>query len=364
MLPSGKRVLIIEFNEFHDETIFYQVDWLIRGRASVTVATTNQNMTSGFLERVSSDNCTLLPPNKKKGYCVVFKQLLKKKYDVCIFNTCDDTFVSLLCCFLPSTAKFIRVQHNLAPWQDDQSVYNRLKQKFFNLIIDFRFSKSLLVDPLLQIGRPNCLGVMPQLACAFPVNDTEKTKGGGIDIGIQGLIDYKRRNYKGILDALCLTSEDIRNKIRVHIIGASQGKDRNKFIEDVRLKKLESNILLYNDFLEYEQYYSICSKMDIMYLGIDEDVDFFKSYFLRKVSSTIAISFSFKVPMLVHSKLPIDDEISNVSVTYDSIENLAMCINKLATGEIDTAKLRANFIHSKRNNIEHNREKYLNFILE
>ena len=152
----------------------------------------------------------------------------------------------------------------------------------------------------------------------WPVHTLDRVKlQAEICFSVQGNLEFDRRNYGSLLDAIeRLTYDGVRN-FRVAIIGKNTTKDGLIFKEQVRNRKLDNFFTFSKGDLVYKDYYNSIASTQFILPLIDTTRTEYMRYFFEKGTSSICIALSLPIVPIIHKRIACIYRIEDKSVTYE-----------------------------------------------
>jgi len=140
---------------------------------------------------------------------------------------------------------------------------------------------------------------------------------GQVRLCVQGNLEFERRNYESLLDAIGqLRARGVKD-LKVMIIGRSGTNDGLIFREQIRKRNLVSCFEFSKGELPYKNYYEFIAKANFLLPLVDTTSGHYRPYFLDKVTTSVLVSIGMGVIPIIHEQLADLYGIKSESVTYE-----------------------------------------------
>ncbi|QCT93951.1 hypothetical protein FE773_01775 [Caminibacter mediatlanticus TB-2] len=288
-----KKVLLIEFNFFHDEVVIPLIDVLSNIE--------NIELHCILNEDIKKRNTFILTDNKYKikkilyfkKELAIYKQFLNFKYiydtykyilknniDIIIFNTLDvyNLDVKFLLNLVPNNIKVLGVLHNT----------NIVSKKFLKKIdtvillnecIKYNYKKEVFYPILYKYK--NIINIYNKNIITIPGN-----------------IEYGRRNYKFLLNFVKKNKYFCHEyQIKFNLLSNINKDDGPEVFEFIKQNSLQDFFILHDGFVEYDKFIkNLQNSFLIMPLLNNE------SYLRYKTSAAFNMAFSLNIPLFLEDK--------------------------------------------------------------
>ena len=340
------KVLIVEFNNYHEEVILPQVEFLNAEKREVHLYINSDIMNKNIDFKCSYIN-KIVAKNKFTKLSSIFSILYyikKNQIDTVIFNTLNCKYVSILNIFLSKRLKKIAIVHNVDTFEK-----NSLDLKNF-----FVLSENVLENVKQEYKSQYNFNYFYPLIYNMPTfNSYSNSK---LKVVIPGLVEFSRRDYLGLLDIL---KDTTLNNIEFIILGNIDKLDGPIVYEKIQEYKLEKNIHVYHGFIPYNVYFNTLQTADLIMPLIHPNIENFEKYHTTKITAAFSMAFSFKVPLILYNSLYKLDEFKSYSIGY-TMETLALELSKLDKTELKN--LNESMRNSKKFTFEYQRKNYIDFL--
>ncbi|TKS58180.1 MAG: hypothetical protein EWM72_03176 [Nitrospira sp.] len=182
------------------------------------------------------------------------------------------------------------------------------------------------------------------------LGQVKPTKSDNLDqvrLCVQGNLEFERRNYECLLDAIEQLIVDGVRKLKVMIIGRNGTNDGLIFREQIRKRNLVSFFEFSKGELPYKNYYEFIAKANFLLPLVDTTSSHYRPYFLDKVTTSVLVSIGMCVIPIIHEQLADLYGIKSESVTYEDGE-LPDALKRAFSTDRDTLEKLHSGLASKR----------------
>lgn len=280
------KVLLLEFHEYHYETIPSFARALRKLGHSVDIVLNKECAQQGVLAYSDGNAFTqkFMGLYEKAVLKTGFGSLLSMGYDAFILNTAEPG--GLLKKFLGMRRRFVATIHN-----------GELVRK--NPLYSQGIQAERFV-PLAMAGfiSRRCFGTECQAFYPYYFGDIEnegRSRSAEHVFCVQGSFEFGRRNYISLLKALIEAKKDKIDKFRIEIIGKARLKDLSLFSEYAAEAGVEHYLVQKGGGHSYPRYFSFVGASDFILPLLDSDSSAYLPYFRTKQTSSIALSVGLGV---------------------------------------------------------------------
>jgi hypothetical protein len=149
------------------------------------------------------------------------------------------------------------------------------------------------------------------------IRPAKPDKLGRVQLCVQGCLQFDRRNYESLLDAIELLMADGVGNVKVMIIGRNDTDDAPIFREQIRKRNLVSVFEFSEGELPYKTYYESIAKADFLLPLVDTTSSHYRPYFLDKVTTSLLVSIGIGIVPIIHKQLADLYGVKSESVTYE-----------------------------------------------
>jgi len=352
-----KKVLIAEFNSYHDECLYSQIRFLKDAGYAITLVI-NKQVLERIPEYIRLTKDVIPYDNKleKKIFKRIpwiyrlFKQILKNEIDAVIFNTASSRLdVILLGHLLKRRVKLFGILHNLGKANHSLSqkiIYLAVKKYF--VLNDFLIDSIPIKDTSIRLSSfypiffPNYDGIR-----------LIKPKGE-IWISIPGKLDFGRRDYYLVTEALQKIKS--RKKLKILILGNSNPSiiENNKFLKHIKNHNFSGNFVIFQSFLDTAIFHGYIKKSDYLLIPLKHIGD---NYSKHKIMGCYNLAFAYGKNLISPVGLSHITDIYSHSHFYEGAQGLSEVFVKVIKGTIDHKKY-----VSEKWDFENQKKKYLKFL--
>ena len=325
------KVALIEIGGSHDECLYSQLLYLKANSHSVTLICSSD--LKGQVKSFTEADEQLFFEFKGKGLLSrmlnvlhIRKALLKGGFEKVIFNTAQGNLVrSLLKLPFPKSMEFIGTIHDL----------KKLPKSFTQRQITKKIKKYFVLNDYLLADIPenysaNFSVYYPIFFPKFNLLELQKP-ADEIWIGIPGRVEFGRRDYETLLEALTSLS-DIR--VKFILLGKSEATEEDSVEKELVSRGLNSYFKIWNSFINNDEFHSYLQQCDFIMPLIHPEKKAYYTYFKHQVSGSYNLAFAYKTPLLCDEKFSVYTDFSENAVFY-SESNLADVIKNLSTLKIE-----------------------------
>ncbi|MDH4262310.1 MAG: hypothetical protein OEV78_04615 [Spirochaetia bacterium] len=312
-------VALIELGENHQECLYAQLLFLKKAGYNVHLIVSKQLIhlinyspiwNQLYLHDVNGSS-SILELYKISRY---FK---KNKIKKIIFNTAENAVVRNLL-FLTPKIQCYGILHDVLKINSSQN------QK----IISRRIKNYFILNDYLKnsIEEKYQNKVSSFYPIFFPeIKDSFKPAKNKIMIVIPGQLELKRRDYISLIDVV----EKAKFKsIKFVLLGNCARGDGEKIKQYILNKKLESQFILFHEYLSENAYHAWIKSSDFIMPLLHPDVTSVNSYLTKNISGAFNFAFAYKKPMFMHEAFSGIDDFQVSSIFYN-ILNLASKIKSI-----------------------------------
>lgn len=340
------KVLIIEFNNYHEEVILPQVEFLNAEKIEAhlyinsDIVKKNIDLKYSYVNKITAKNKF----TKLSSIFSILYYIKKNQIDTVIFNTLNCKYISILNTFLSKKLKKIAIVHNVDTFEK-----NSLNLKNF-----FVLSENILKNVKRKYTNKYSFSYFYPLM--YNVQTFESSNSLKLKVVIPGLVEFSRRDYLGLLSIL---KDTTLNNIEFIILGDIDKLDGPIVYKKIQEYNLENVVHVYHGFVPYDLYFNILKTADLIMPLIHPDIENFEKYHTTKITAAFSMAFSFKIPLLLYSSLNKLNEFKKYSAGYD-MDTLALILQQLDKKKLQY--LSENMKNSEKFTFEYQRKNYIDFI--
>jgi len=360
-LSSDKSIALVELGDSHVVCIYPQI--LFLHQAGYTIHLLTSERLRKQVERFDMVNSFAFfhPGDDFRTHwnCVldVRKYLVAHRIRTVLFNTAEGNHVRDLCLVAPLGLRFVGILHHTY----------KLGRSFTQWLISFRVKRyfvlnDYLLDHLPHSTRLRFASYYPIFFPPFERVSLEK-KHTEFWVGIPGEVEFRRRDYKGLLASL--VRQPAASTMKFLLLGTSRvgSGDGEQFKILVKEAGLESQFVFFEDFLDNNLFYSYIDKCDVVLPLIHPTNSLYSIYQRHQTSGTYIIAFGFAKPMLMHDSFKGVEDFTVSSFFYDD-ESLVATLNRLASDRSCLEEKRKEIQSQGRFQFEEQCRRFLGFVGE
>lgn len=286
---TRRRTAIVEFNTWHGECLTPQIAYLKANGDDVTLICPKKT-TTAIAPRVL-DGVELVTCDEKKSVANVWRvwrTLWRGGFDAIVLNTAQGSeCLKLSLLPKPRNTAIVGTIHNL------KKLTSSTGQRLVNRMLDgILVIAPYLIPHVPQIGKPT--GYYSPLKGA-PLASTPLEKGTDTWLVVPGSIEFKRRNFKTLIDIATATRG---LPIKYVILGNSTKADGPELKRMVSDAGLDEAFVFFDGFVDAVTFDAYVSAADYLLPLIDDKLPNGADYLTRKTSGTFSLSARFGKTML------------------------------------------------------------------
>lgn len=159
-------------------------------------------------------------------------------------------------------------------------------------------------------------------------------------VAIPGRIEYKRRDYRMLLEVLERLRE--RERFQFVLLGASQGaySDHADFFHLIREKRREENFISFSGVVPFPLYHAYlrrsCAVLTLIHPHRYAE---HKVYIDEQISGSFPLAQAHRKPLLLHRSFASESDLADCSFFYDEADELVHLLESLAEERLDMRHL-------------------------
>ncbi|MBI2781909.1 MAG: hypothetical protein HYX55_08965 [Chloroflexi bacterium] len=143
-----------------------------------------------------------------------------------------------------------------------------------------------------------------------------KRADGPTTFAVSGKVDFARRNYVALLDAVgALVAEGV--PVRIRIVGRATGRDGLALRTEIERRGLASVFELSPGEITHPEYLQLVAGSDFVLLLLDHTAEHMRRYFETKLTASIPLAIGLGVPLVLHRDLAAAYGVEGGGVRYD-----------------------------------------------
>jgi len=166
-------------------------------------------------------------------------------------------------------------------------------------------------------------------------------------IGIPGRVEYKRRDYRMLLEVLDQLRQ--RERFQFILLGASEGaySDHADFSRLVRQKHWEANFISFSKVVPFPLYHAyLRMSRAILPLIHPHRYAEHRVYIDEQISGSFPMAQAHRKPLLLHQSFAGERDLADCSFFYDNVEDLVHLLDLLAADRLEIHHLYRGEWHS------------------
>jgi hypothetical protein len=341
-MPSPPHTALVEFSTSHLMCLQSQIRFLKECGATVELfLSTHARERASFL--TGADRIHYLDvQNGLKGrwrtVIALRRALGDLGVEVVVFNTAEGNHVRDFTLIAPGGLLYAGFLHHT----------NKLGRSFTQRLISRRIRRYYVLMDYLLGGLPASTGcrfaaVSPIFHAAKPP-DTPPKPPGEFWICIPGEVEFRRRDYRGLAEAISKTPPDPR--IRFILLGSAQTKDSAAFQELLERTGRSSQFLVFPDYVRQGVFAGYLARCDLILPLTHPGIGLYGDYRYHQVSGSFLEALAYSVPMLLDRSWTGVREFEEISLFYDR-EELIPTVNGLAHNSHPLAQVRERYARSQ-----------------
>lgn len=315
-----QKICLIELGGSHFECMETQIHFL-KDDFHLTLLTNSDKLDKASALVPLVDEVKAMPFSANESFTLAnslnITRLLKKSdYDFIVLNTAQGgiKWICLLSFFIGVKAKFLGILHNV----------HKLKKGFGQRIISQRVSHYFVFGDFLEkyaqtFSKKSISSFLPIFVRHENVVSVRKP-ADEFWICIPGNIEFKRRDYPKLLDAI--TTTNLSDKVRFVLLGATKSKDAEVLKEKINELKINDFFILFDEYIDTQIFNTYLSLSDCVLPLLTADSSETKLYQTCKVSGSWLNVLTFHKPLLCHNIFDHLDDLQKRSIFYSDLKEL------------------------------------------
>jgi len=351
---NNNTVALIEIGGSHGECLLTQIHAIKKdGKKVLLICTDSIINRSPALKKYSNEvfivDLTVSTINKWRVIYNIWNKLRTTQPVNVVFNTAQGNHVRALCIYgLFSNIKFTGIVHTTRMFKDSTT------QKIINL----KIKRYLLLSQhlLSTVTPPRHITIDYFYPLRFPGYEKTIPKTSPI-ITIIGGVENDRRDLAGFFTMLM----SIRSlNIRFVFLGKTNKFDRKvvEFREKLINSDLNHKVISFDDYVPQDIFNAYLKQSDLILPLIHPETPSANQYFKNQISGAMTLSFSYKVPLLLHKKYSNINEMRDAAFYYEKHSFSYNLEEALKNREKKIIEMKNNKIFD----IDYHEEKYLDFV--
>lgn len=163
---------------------------------------------------------------------------------------------------------------------------------------------------------------------------------GPATFAVSGNVDFSRRNYESLLDAVGeLVADGV--PLRIRIVGRSATPGGMTLRTEIERRGLSSAFELSPSEISHPEFFALVGGSDFVLPLLDHSVDRLRPYFETKLASSVPLAIGLGVPLVMHRDLAAAYGVAACGVRYDDGGLAAAMRTAIASSQADREDWRA-----------------------
>lgn len=343
-MPHPPHTALVEFSTSHLICLQSQIRFLTEAGATVEL----------FLSTHARERATFLTGADRTHYLDVQyglqgrwrtvialrRALGELGVDAVVFNTAEGNHVRDFSLIAPPGVLYAGFLHHT----------NKMGGSFTQRLISRRIRRYYVLMDYLLDGLPDSTGCRFSAVSPIfhgsnipPPGETAKPPGE-VWICIPGEVEFRRRDYQGLAEAVRTTGPDPR--IRFILLGSARTPDSAAFEELLARSGRRSQFLVFPDYVSQEVFAGYLARCDLILPLTHPGIGLYNDYRHHQVSGSFLEALAYSVPMLLDRSWTGVREFEEISLFYDR-EELIPTLNDLALDGRPLSRLRERYARSR-----------------
>ncbi len=142
------------------------------------------------------------------------------------------------------------------------------------------------------------------------------SRRGPVTFCVQGNLEYSRRNYQSLLQAVSALRHE-RRDFKVSVVGRSDGLDGLAFKREVARADLGRFFSFTSGEIGYRDYFARVAAADFLLPLIDASSERYSPYFRCKLTSSMSLAIGLGVVPIAHTRLATLYRVAEGGLTYE-----------------------------------------------
>lgn len=298
------KCAIIEYNPCHDLTFPTLVYLLQRLNVSVHIFTSDRNIARNVFAYTDFPKVKIYSCENR--FYRWFERLGGYRfYDFVIINTIEPKNILQRVSEFPTPA--LTILHNAELYREDPDYTHYFQQQHHAFLVLAKHIVDHIAAPVPVYWVLHCY----QGEVHF-LPEKDQTV-----FCVQGNIDYTRRNYLSLIEAISILIADGVTNFKVLIIGGAVPFDREQFKDDIVQNNIEDYVEVIEGDIPYDNYFQLLGSADFLLFLLDTTSQAYQVYITEKLSSSLAICLGMNLIPIIHPEFADAYQIADTAITYN-----------------------------------------------
>ncbi len=330
-----KKIALIELTSYHEECLYSQIQFLIKSNYDLTLILNPKNNSNIEFYGVPRKNIVLFNPRSSSfilkritNWFSLYRFIIKSDFKKVIFNTASSNKeVIALTKYLPKRIKCYGIIHNL----------KKLNRSTSQKIVSQRITKYYVLNDFLtnsaDIENDN-IKLSSFYPIFFPQYDSEQVPKNNdqIWICIPGELNYKRRDYEVILNALSYLAPT--DHLKIILLGKMDYKkpDTVQFLKHAEQLGLLKYFVTFDNFIPNMVFHEYIKKSEYIMAPVSLTE---QNYLAYKITGAYNLAFAYKKPLICPKELIVIPDLQLTSYFYENAKNLSQLLEQISEGTLN-----------------------------
>ena len=303
------RCALIEYNHYHDITFSTLVHILQKLNIKVDIYTSPQNIQRNAFVYTSCFKGLRIRRSEGRLFGLRERFERYRSYDFVIVNSIEPkkkwlSRAERIAC------PMLAILHNARLYNTDEEYEKFFLDKNRKLVVLGKHINQYLKDVVDSWW----IAPIYLTDSYFDQNNMETT------FCVQGAIQYNRRNYLSLLQAVERFHTETNHKIKIKLVGGIVNADNQQFDLDIHQRDITHFFEIIKGDVSYETYFKFIGTSDFLLPLLDNTLPDYQKYVVDKMTTSIPISIGLNVIPIVHKQFAKIYEIKQSSVCYENGE--------------------------------------------
>ena len=358
-MPKRTPTALIEFSVSHLECLHSQILFLKSAGAEIHLVLPDRlRAYAGNLDKSvfvyflsEGDGCAVhwLMLLQLRRY------LVKHNVKTVVFNTGEGNAVRNFSVIAPRWINYAGILHHAEKLRNSftQFVIGRTVKKYF-VMSDY------LLEYIPRRTRQKVRSFSPIFLPDEGRVDVPKPKEE-FWVCIPGVVEYRRRDYAGLVRALKTTPVD--PAVRFIILGTGTGREGDElaFRRMVADAHMEEHFVFFEEFIPQNVFVGYLRQSDLILPLLHPGIAIYDSYRYHGISGTFNLAFGLGVPMLMDTSWECLEDFQRTSLFYQP-EAVVSSINSLVHDRTPIAAKRMAIQSYEKFSFQYQRDRYIDFL--
>jgi hypothetical protein len=237
---------------------------------------------------------------------------------------------------------------------------NKFKGSFTQKLIHTKIKKYFVLNDyfLSKIIPPKGIQISAFYPLEFPHFEQTLQKAQTEKwIAIIGGVENRRKDLVGCISLMKQLKEE---NVKFIFLGKSNfnSEEVKLFKEELEENELTDKVILFDAFVSSELFDAYLKQTDFIWPLVHPNTPSADEYFKNQISGAMNVSFSYKIPLLVHEAYFAEWKDLQYSFSY-SLTNFSECFQKAVS---EKEKVKKALLENEKFTLQYQAEKYVDFI--